>query len=221
MISENINLPWSSQNGIRADRINASLATKMERAGCKYVWIGVESADENVFDKLNKGEKLANIKNGIRHLKSAGIQVGGFFIVGLPHSTREADLKSVDFVKELKIDGWWFNFVPYPHTEAWHWVQNNARLLRPIDGVAQYGTTNIEPVFETEEYSKESRIQTYDEILIKMNYFDRLADSSLSTLDKWLTIYRKVLPYGMGAFFSLLLFVGKHNLRLMKKRLIG
>ena len=108
LISNRINLPWNSQNGIRADRINNYIAQKMKDSGCYYVWIGIESADEMVFNAINKGERLEDIKTGIKHLKNAGIKVGGFFIVGLPYSTQESDLKSVDFVKETGIDGWWF-----------------------------------------------------------------------------------------------------------------
>ena len=36
LVSENIDLPWNSQNGIRADRINDKLAKKMAESG--VVW---------------------------------------------------------------------------------------------------------------------------------------------------------------------------------------
>ena len=219
LISQKLNLPWNSQNGIRADRISKGLAKKMKLSGCKYVWIGIECADEDVFKSVNKGETLKDITKGIKHLKSAGIQVGGFFIVGLPHSTREADLKSIDFVKECKIDGWWFNFVPYPHTQAWKWVQTHAKVLRPSDGALQFGTDDIDPVFETEEYTKESRMKTYDEIHIKMKYFDRLADPSLKQWNKWPRVFKKVLPYGFGTILSLLIFILKHNAKLALKKI--
>jgi radical SAM superfamily enzyme YgiQ (UPF0313 family) len=219
LVSSKLNLPWSSQNGIRADRINPSLAEKMKLSGCTYVWIGVETADEDVFVELNKGEELQKIGEGIKHLRAAGIRVGGFFIVGLPGSTREADLKSIFFVKSFKIDGWWFNFVPYPHTEAWDWVQAHGHILRPIDGVVQYGSNDIEPVFETAEYSKQSRIDTYNEIHVKLKYFDRLADPSLKQLKKWPLVYKKVRPHGLLSVFSLLTFIAKYNVRQFLNRL--
>ena len=74
LIAKNIGLPWSSQNGIRADRISLELARKMKRSGCKYVWVGVESADEAVFRAIHKGETLEEIEKGIGHLKTAGIR---------------------------------------------------------------------------------------------------------------------------------------------------
>ncbi len=219
LISEKINLPWNSQNGIRADRISEDLAKLMKRSGCRYVWIGIESVDEKVFESINKGEKLEDIKKGIKHLKSAGIRVGGFFIVGLPYSRRETDLKAVDFIKEVEIDGWWFNFVPYPHTQSWNWVQTRGKVLRSSDGVLQFGSNEIEPVFETEEYPKESRIRTYNEIHIRLKYFDRLVDPSLNQRDKWRIVFKKVNPYGFGAGLSLLIFIVKYNVRLLKRKI--
>ncbi|MFX0133859.1 MAG: B12-binding domain-containing radical SAM protein, partial [Candidatus Hodarchaeota archaeon] len=219
LISMEINLPWNSQNGIRADRISVDLAKKMNQSGCHYVWIGIENAEEEVFKTINKGEKLEDIKTGIKHLRNVGIRVGGFFIIGLPYSTKEADLKSVSFVKDLGIDGWWFNFVPYPHTEAWDWVQTNAKMLRPINGALQFGTSSIEPVFETEEYLKEDRINTYNEIHIKLKYFDRLTDPSLKSWDKWQKVLKIVAPYGAGAILSLLIFILKHHVKMALKKI--
>ena len=159
--AEEIDLPWRSQNGIRADHITAEFAAKMKRSGCRHVWIGIESADERVFGLMKKGESLESIETGIRALKGAGIRVGGFFVTGLPESSREADLAAVGFVKKNKIDGWWFNFIPYPHTEAWDWVRAHGRNVLPIEGSLQYGSDAIEPAFETEDYSREARLKTY------------------------------------------------------------
>lgn len=221
LIADQLSLPWNSQNGIRADRINAVLAQKMSRSGCHHVWIGIESADEEVFDAINKGEKLGDIRKGIQHLKEAGIRVGGFFIIGLPYSTRETDLKSIDFVKTQAIDGWWFNFVPFPHTEAEQWVRINASLLRHSDGALLFGANSIEPVFETDDYSKASRIETYNEIHIRLKLFDRLADPALKDCEKWRHIWPIVKPYGGGTVFSFLSFIVKYHAKSLIKIVKG
>jgi len=221
LISEKINLPWNNQNGIRADRISEEMAKKMKSAGCRYVWIGIESADEEVFNAIKKGEKLEDVKAGIKHLQKAGIRVGGFFIIGLPHSTRETDLGSIAFAKEQGIDGFWFNFVPYPHTRASEWVQEHGHALRSSDGALQFGSTSIEPVFETDEYPKEDRISAFNEIHIRMEYFDRLVDPSLKQSQKWPKAFQLVTSYGPAATFAFLMFVLKYNARLFKNRIRG
>ncbi|KPK30492.1 MAG: hypothetical protein AMK70_14080 [Nitrospira bacterium SG8_35_1] len=221
LISENINLPWNNQNGIRADRISEDMARKMKSAGCRYVWIGIESADENVFNAIEKGEKLEDIKTGIGHLKKAGIRVGGFFIIGLPHSTKVSDLKSVDFAKEQGIDGFWFNFVPYPHTRASEWVQAHGKALRSSDGALQFGSNGIDPVFETEEYTKDERINAYNDIHIKMKYFDRLVDPSLRQSEKWPKVFQLVASYGFGATMAFFIFLLQYNAAKIKRMVRG
>lgn len=213
LVAENIRLPWNSQNGIRADHISPNLAAKMKRSGCHHVWIGVESADEDVFRHIKKGETLDNIREGIRALKQARIRVGGFFIVGLPLSTREADLASVNFVKAEGIDGWWFNFVPYPRTRAWDWIDAHGRWLRSPEDALQYGLGDIEPVFETDDYPRETRVRTYREIHVRLGLFERLADPFVNTKGRWRKIYSLVRPFGLGAILSFLIFILKRSVR--------
>jgi radical SAM superfamily enzyme YgiQ (UPF0313 family) len=218
---EKLNLPWTIQNGIRADRINESLAEKMKASKCQYVWVGIETADEDVFISINKGVELSQLEDGIEKLKQAGIRVGGFFITGLPESTRESDLKSMDFVKRHGIDGWWFNFVPYPHTKAWDWVEMHGKRLRSSEGTYQFGMNALEPVFETEGYPKDMRIKTYEEIHIKLGYFDRLSDPSLRQWKRWRLAFSKVRHHGSQMMLLFLLFVLKFNIRLAVKSLGG
>jgi anaerobic magnesium-protoporphyrin IX monomethyl ester cyclase len=219
LISDHLKLTWNSQNGIRADRIDRDLATKMRRSGCRHVWIGIESADEKVFAAINKGERLDSIRKGIGHLKKAGIRVGGFFIVGLPESTRESDLKSIDFAKKNGIDGWWFNFVPYPRTTAMKWVQAHGRWLRPLHGALQYGAGRIEPVFDTPEYPKEARIKTYDEIHIRLRLFARLADPSLKPFLRWRRVFKKIAPKGLPAIASFFVFLLEYYVRIALRKI--
>jgi len=219
LIREQVDLPWNSQNGIRADRITARLAGRMKLSGCSYVWVGIESADEAVFGGIDKGESLNDIGKGIRNLQEEGIRVGGFFIVGLPGSTREQDLKIIDFVRSHRIDAFVFNFVPYPGTRASDWVAQHGRLLRDNEGALQYGGNGLEPVFETPEYSREDRIKTFEEINVRLSYFDRLVDSSLPQREKFNRAWRIVKPYGAKAVCRLFCFVGWHEAARLKRGL--
>ncbi|HDL20261.1 MAG TPA: radical SAM protein [Nitrospirae bacterium] len=221
LISAQLNLAWNCQNGIRADRLGEDLAAKMKLSGCRYVWIGIENADEKVFNWINKGEKLEDIEKGIRYLKKAGIRVGGFFIVGLPHSTREADLKSVDFVKRNGIDAWWFNFVPYPHTEAWEWVKENAKILRSPEGVLQYGTSDIKLVFETDDYSEAERIKTFKDINYRMGYFHCLFDHSAGQFSNIKRLFWEIVTDSPAMLFPFVIFLIKTNIKSVAKNLRG
>ncbi len=200
-------MPWSSQNGFRADRLTPSLISKMRQSGCYHVWIGIESGDEQVFQSIEKGEKLEDIKAAVLSLKAVGIKVGGFFIIGLPGSTRELDLKSLALAQELGIEAWWFNYVPYRFTRSGEWVMQNARILRPPEASVQYGRARIEPVFETPEYTREERIATYEEVHVRMGYFDRLVDANASWLANALRLCRIVPKYGVRPTLSMMRYM--------------
>ena len=55
-----------------------------------------------------------------------------------------------------------YNMVPYPGTEMYEWVKQNGRFLYPpeefLNSLNYWGE---EPVFETDEFTREERIRSY------------------------------------------------------------
>ncbi|MFH1225462.1 MAG: radical SAM protein [Candidatus Diapherotrites archaeon] len=161
LIGKNLALKWSCPNGIRADRLDAELVSLMKKSGCSFVAVGVESADPEVFAAIKKGETLETVRAAISLLQGAGIEVTGYFIVGLPHSTFERDLRSLEFARSAGLDhASWGILVPYPGTEVWDWVGKNGKILRDWKEGFHFGS---EPkcVFETSDYSEAERVRAY------------------------------------------------------------
>lgn len=163
LIDENFNLQWSCPNGIRADRVDERLAELMKKSGCESVSLGIESGDEKVFDFINKGEKLQDIKQAACIFKKAGIEVSGFFIIGLPFETKKSIKKSLKFIDELGIKHIkWNMLVPYPETFLWDWVLKNGRFLKDFTYGQHFSKNlNVLPVFDTSDYSAKERIKSY------------------------------------------------------------
>lgn len=161
-IEEKLDMKWTCPNGIRADRLDEELCSLMKQAGCYSMSIGVESGDPEVFDKIKKGEKLEDVERGIKLAQAAGIKVHGFFIIGLIGSTYEADKRSMEFAKRLGITASWGILVPYPGTEVWEQVKNdaNARILRDWKQGFHIGA-RPKAVFDTPEYTAEERVRAY------------------------------------------------------------
>jgi anaerobic magnesium-protoporphyrin IX monomethyl ester cyclase len=102
-------------NGIRADRVSEELFAKMRDAGVYCVFFGVESADDEVLARVDKGETVGQMRHAIRLAKDAGFYVGLFFVMGLPGSTAESERKSLDFALDLDVDQLSLSVVtPYP-----------------------------------------------------------------------------------------------------------
>jgi len=115
MIEEKVEVQWSCLS--RADTLNEEMLIWMKKAGCKRVYIGVESGSQRILDfykkKVNVEEALANIKL----CKKVGIETMGFFIVGMPEETREDFDQTLKFaIKSDLTFAIVFELIPYPGT---------------------------------------------------------------------------------------------------------
>lgn len=77
---------------------------EMKDAGCVEVGIGVESASDEILQRVNKGETIETIRQAVKMLKNSGIRVKGFFIVGLPGESLETIETTRSFILEEEFD---------------------------------------------------------------------------------------------------------------------
>jgi radical SAM superfamily enzyme YgiQ (UPF0313 family) len=63
--------------------------------------LGLESGDQEVLDRLQKGIRLENASQVLKNLKSAGIGVYLYLLFGTPAETRLEALKTLEFVVNL------------------------------------------------------------------------------------------------------------------------
>lgn len=146
LIEQNLNLSWWCHNGIRADRIDDELASLMKQAGCTSIALGIESGTAEVFDSIDKGESIGDILRGIHIIKRAGIQVVGYFIIGLPADTLEKFIKTVELQRSLQLDHYTFGIlIPYPKTKVWDIIHEHGRMLMDVTGT-QHFASDIVPI---------------------------------------------------------------------------
>ena len=209
LIDAKANLKWSCPNGIRADRLDNELIELMKDAGCYQVSIGVESADKKVFDNIKKGETLTDVENAIKLCKKVGLEVVGFFIVGLPLSNIETVKKSIKFANKFRVRAEWNMFSPYPMTEAWDWVTSNARILRHWTEGFHFGS-NVDTIFETDRFSRKERLDIYYFACLKTGSYEQFYDKNKDTFSNTLTILKIIWNYDKGNLH-------KHLVELIKR----
>lgn len=88
----------------RPDMLTPDLVKLMKKAGCRRMYVGIESGSESILKAVNKGMSLNDIRSGVALCKKQGIEVSGFFIVGVPGETEEDFETSVRFACELDLD---------------------------------------------------------------------------------------------------------------------
>jgi radical SAM superfamily enzyme YgiQ (UPF0313 family) len=152
LAASDVNLPWTAFEGIRADCLTDEFTDLLVRSGCRWVFFGIESAENGVLRAVEKGSKLEHIERAVDVARRHGIKVGGFLIVGLPESSFDADMRSIAWATEhLDKCQFWMS-IPYYGTKLYEWVRANGRLLRPPTGDNLVNTLSTMPFYDTPRY---------------------------------------------------------------------
>ena len=105
IIERKIKIGWETPNGVRADCLNLDLLKKMKRSGCKSVFVGVESGDQQILDKvICKSLDLNRVVEFAKNSKEIGLKTGAFYIIGFPGETKKNMQRTVNFALQLKRD---------------------------------------------------------------------------------------------------------------------
>jgi radical SAM superfamily enzyme YgiQ (UPF0313 family) len=91
---------------VRADTASDSLFFAMREAGCRRVFIGVETGSQKMLGQLgaNKAIRLDQVRAAVALAKKHGMRVNCSFVLGLPGETLETARESLDFALELDPD---------------------------------------------------------------------------------------------------------------------
>ncbi len=110
-------LKWSCQTHVNT--VDVGLAHLMRAAGCDWVGLGIETADEDKMTRMGKGINRERVMRAVSAMRSAGLRFHGFFILGQPNETYESARATIDFAVEMNPDGIVFGImVPYPGTRV-------------------------------------------------------------------------------------------------------
>ncbi len=86
----------------RVKPLQKSLLDKLKKAGCFMIAVGFESGNENTLKRIKKGTCVDDNVNAAKMIKSAGLPLFGFFMIGFPWETKEDIIRTLNFM--FKID---------------------------------------------------------------------------------------------------------------------
>jgi anaerobic magnesium-protoporphyrin IX monomethyl ester cyclase len=86
----------------------------IERSGLMMGKIGVESGDPGQLVRMNKHQKIENVKRGVEQLDAHGISVLMTFVVGFPGETRQTLRNTADFLNSLSLANLSVGYQLYP-----------------------------------------------------------------------------------------------------------
>lgn len=89
---------WSIQ--LRIDCINQELVDLLKNTRCRYLFVGVESADDRVLKSMRKGITLEQIETALDMLKDAGLNSRSGIIFGDTVETFESAMFTLNWFKK-------------------------------------------------------------------------------------------------------------------------
>jgi len=133
LIENKVNMDWSTITGIRVDRVDRELLIKLKKAGCYRVYFGIESGNQEIINNIKKGITLEQVKNAVAWAKEAGLEVAGYFMIGLPGETEKTMQDTINFAKSLDLDLAKISItIPLPATEMFNNLESN-NLIKTHD----------------------------------------------------------------------------------------
>jgi radical SAM superfamily enzyme YgiQ (UPF0313 family) len=124
LIRKNINISWACET--RVGNLSTDLIRLMNAAGCKAVYLGVESGSPKVLEKLKKGITVGEIENTVDSCNKLGMKAYCSLIVGTPGENYEDYLLTKNLMDRLKPYQYGFNvFVGIPNSPLYQHILEN------------------------------------------------------------------------------------------------
>jgi radical SAM superfamily enzyme YgiQ (UPF0313 family) len=136
----------------RVDTLDEELLKLMKETGCITLFMGVESADQHVLEKMNKNITLDKTQRAFDLCRKVGIRTIASCVIGMPEDTRESINSTIEFVKKLNPNYALYSLAtPYPGTRFYN--ESFKKDLITIKDWSKY--TLINPVLKTMDCSSD------------------------------------------------------------------
>ncbi|KKO19568.1 MAG: B12-binding domain-containing radical SAM protein [Candidatus Brocadia sp.] len=127
IVEKKLKITWNCN--ARINEVNLELLTWMKKAGCKSIFYGIESGNEQILSQF-KELKKEDIRQVVGLTHKVGIEPHGFFMFGLPGETKETMRDTINFAKSLKLHTAGFTTVtPFPGSRLWDYSLNYNLVL--------------------------------------------------------------------------------------------
>lgn len=104
--STGVDMVWACSNGIRVEGADDNLFWAMKKAGCYQVSFGFESGNDEVLKAFGKGGRatVKQARKAVKMARNAGIDVNGYFMVGLSADTEKTMQETIELARTLPLD---------------------------------------------------------------------------------------------------------------------
>ncbi len=98
IIQRGMKVYWRTEIRSEKNFLNDSLLQKLYQSGCRTISFGLESVNQRVLDKMNKGVASESVSELVQRLAKANIGINTDFFIGFPTETPEEASETQQFV---------------------------------------------------------------------------------------------------------------------------
>jgi radical SAM superfamily enzyme YgiQ (UPF0313 family) len=125
-------LVWSIQ--LRVDSVDEEIVKILEESNCRYIFIGIESADNSILKNMRKHITIEQVEKVLQLTADAGLDTRSTIIIGDAIETMETAQKTFN---------WWMNYkrhfsismdmiIAFPGSELYKQACKNGRIPDPV-----------------------------------------------------------------------------------------
>jgi radical SAM superfamily enzyme YgiQ (UPF0313 family) len=129
----------------RVDTVTEEMADRLKRAGFNWLGLGIEAASERVRNDVQKGFDQKDVYRSIELVRSAGINVIGNFIFGLPEDDLDTMQATLDLALELNCEFLsFYSTMAYPGSQLYNLaVKEGWPLPEKWSGYSQHSVDTL------------------------------------------------------------------------------
>lgn len=117
---------------LRADLLSRAEIELLHKAGCRWIFFGIESGSQSRQKAIRKGANLQKVIEVIDACKDIGIVTTTSFIIGFPGETEEELKETVAYIQSLRSDSKLaFYYYPIPGSEMYRGLVDTGAFAAP------------------------------------------------------------------------------------------
>ena len=166
----------------------------MKKAGFRMILFGLESANQETLDRINKDLKVEEIEPALKMCKEAGLEPHITAMIGYPWETKEMAQKTVEFARKLFKKGYIDTLqgtivIPYPGTPLYKYCKENNLLA-------------------TEDYERFDQKEAVIKSPLKSEDVRKLVQSLYKSFFSWRFVRAKIASIRSGEDIKILWMAG-------------
>ncbi|HYC79349.1 MAG TPA: aspartyl/asparaginyl beta-hydroxylase domain-containing protein, partial [Planctomycetota bacterium] len=175
---EKLEVAWVGGMKPEACFLDPAYCRELAEGGCRSLLMGMESANQTILDRMDKGYRLDDLPRMLRNLRDAGVSTELLWFTGFPGETRGQALETVRWLNARRADygmsAYVGGYLLHPDTEVY---------ARPADfGVTPGVRENDSVRFATTEGMEGPETERLEAMLARMNNRTLVCNGSHVTL---------------------------------------